>query len=122
MHARRTALQARLDELGAMFGAGEIDSGQLRSGTAELRGRLGEIDRILADAAATSPAVHLLDGDPDELETRWAALSPDMKGKIVDELMTVTVMPTPRGTKAVTGIGHRRYVVDRRLVALEPKV
>ena len=57
LHARRTALQSRLDELGTVFGAGEIDSGQLRSGTAELRGRLGEIDRILAEAAATGPAV-----------------------------------------------------------------
>ena len=123
LHARRTALQSRLDELGTMFGAGEIDSGQLRSGTAELRGRLGEIDRILAEAAATSPAVHLLDGDPDELETRWAALPPDMKGKIVDELMTVTIKPTPRGTKAVTRDRDTgRYVVDLDYVDIKPKV
>ena len=59
------------------------------------------IDQVLADAAATSPAVQLLDGDPDELENRWDALSPDIKGKIVDELITVTVLPTPRGVKGV---------------------
>jgi site-specific DNA recombinase len=116
LHARRTALQSRLDELGAMFGRGEIDAGQLRSGTAEIRGRVGGIDRTLAAAAATSPAARLLEGGPDdELGARWAVLPPDMKGKIVDELMTVTVLPTPHGTRGV----NRDRDTGRRVVNLE---
>jgi DNA invertase Pin-like site-specific DNA recombinase len=118
LHGRRVALQSRLDELAAMFGAGEIDAGQLRTGTAELRGRIGEIDRILAEAAATSPTIHLLDGDPDELETRWEALPPDLKGKIVDELMTVIVKPMPRGARGV----DRDGVVNLDYVDILPKV
>jgi hypothetical protein len=123
MHAQRAALQSRMDELARMFGAGEIDAAQLRSGTIELRGRIGEIDRTLADTAAASPAIHLLDGDPDELQTRWAALSPDMRGKIIDELMTVVVHPTPRGVHGVrinrdTG----RHVVNLDYLDIKPKV
>jgi site-specific DNA recombinase len=118
LHAQREALQSRLDELARMFGAAEIDGNQLRSGTAELRGRLGEIDRVLADAAATSPAVQLLDGDPDDLETRWTALAPDMQGKIIDELATVTVLPTPRGVKGV----DRDRIINTEYVRIEPKV
>ena len=122
MHAQRTALQARLDELARMFAAAEIDASQLRSGTADLRAQLAGVDRVLADAAASSPAIHLLDGDPDELETRWAALSADVKGKIVDELMTVTVLPTPRGVKAVTRDRDTgRYVVDLDYLDIKPK-
>jgi site-specific DNA recombinase len=36
----------------------------------------------------------------------WKALTPDLKGKIVDELMVVTVLPSPRGTKGF----HPEYV------------
>jgi DNA invertase Pin-like site-specific DNA recombinase len=123
MHSQRAGLQSRMDELARMFGAGEIDAAQLRSGTAELRSRLGEIDRILADAATASPAIHLLDSDREELQTRWAALSPDMRGKIVDELMTVVVRPTPRGVHGVridrdTGA----HVVNLDYVDIKPKV
>jgi DNA invertase Pin-like site-specific DNA recombinase len=123
MRSQRAALQSRMDELARMFGAGDIDAAQLRSGTIELRARLGDIDRILSDTAAVSPAIHLLDGDPDELQTRWEALSPDMRGKIVDELMTVIVHPTPRGIKGVridrdTG----RHIVNLDYLDIKPKV
>ena len=123
MHAQRAALQARMDELARMFAAAEIDASQLRSGTADLRAQIAGLDRVLADAAAASPAVQLLDGDLDELENRWDALSPDLKGKIVDELMTVTVLPTPRGVKGVTvdrDTGAR--IVNLDYVDIKPKV
>ena len=102
LHSRRAALQARLDELARMFAHAQIDASQLLSGTEDLRAQIAGVDSVLADAAATSPAVQLLDGDPDELETRWHTCTPDIKGKIVDELMAVTVLPTPPGVKGVT--------------------
>jgi hypothetical protein len=37
LHTRRAALGARLDDLAAMFAAGDIDGNQLRRGTNELR-------------------------------------------------------------------------------------
>jgi site-specific DNA recombinase len=117
-HARRVGLQSRLEELGAMFGRGEIDSGQLRAGSAELRARIAELDRMLAEATATSPAVHLLDGDSDDVDERWAALPPDTKGKVIDQLMIVTVKPTPRGVRGV----DRDGVVNPEYLDIVPKI
>jgi site-specific DNA recombinase len=117
LHGRRAALQARLDELARMFAAADIDASQLRSGTADLRTQIAGVDALLAEAAATSPAVVLLDGDPDQLHERWAATSPDIRGKIVDQLMIVTVMPT-RGAKGV----DRDGVIIPDYVNITPKV
>lgn len=123
LHASRTALGSRMDELAAMFACGEIDASQLRAGTAEHRARIGEIDAVLAEHTRTSPAAQLLDGEPDQIEKRWAALSADLKGKVVAELMTVTVLPTPRGVKGVVRdreTGQR--VLNLNYVSIDPKV
>jgi site-specific DNA recombinase len=102
LHTRRAALQARLDDLAAMFAEGAIDGSQLRRGTSELRTQLAGIDNQLAELARRNPVADLLADGQDAVEERWAASSPDMKGKIVNELMNVTVLPTPRGVKGVS--------------------
>ena len=51
------------------------------------------IERYLA-----SPVADLVAAG-DALETRWDGLTADLKGKVVDELMTVTILKAPRGTK-----------------------
>jgi site-specific DNA recombinase len=99
LHTRRAALQARLDDLAAMFAEGAIDASQLRRGTSELRVQIAGVDSVLAEATRTSPVAKLLTEGPDNVEKHWAWSSPDLKGKIIDELMTVTVMPAPRGVK-----------------------
>jgi site-specific DNA recombinase len=101
LHTRRAALQARADDLAAMFAEGAIDASQLRRGTSELRTQLTSIDNQLAELARRNPVADLLDAG-EAVEKRWTALSPDMRGKIVNELMTVTVLPTPRGVKGVS--------------------
>jgi hypothetical protein len=102
-HARRTALQSRLDELAGLFAEGAIDASQLRRGTNDLRPQLAAVDKALADAARTSPALNLVnkaDGDPDKLAEYWSQSSADIKGKIINEMMTVAVNPSPsRGTR-----------------------
>jgi hypothetical protein len=99
LRTRRAALTARADELARMFAAGAIDGSQLGSGTAGLRTQIAEVDRVLAGLAASSPALVLLDGDPDELIDRWQASPPDIKGKIIAELCAVTVLPCPPGLR-----------------------
>jgi len=112
-----------MNQLSAMFAAGDIDAGQLKTGTAEFKRQAAGIDTVLAEQVRTSPAAKLLDGGTDELENRWAALSPDMRGKIVDELMTVTVLPTPRGVKGVTrNRDTGAQVVNLDYVRIEPKL
>lgn len=71
----------------------------MRRGTGDLRTQIAGVDSVLADAARTSPVAGLLADGRDNVKEHWERLSADMRGKIVDELMTVTVMPAPRGVK-----------------------
>jgi site-specific DNA recombinase len=98
LHTSRTALQARLDDLAAMFAEGAIDASQLRRGTTELRAQLADVDNTLAELSRRSPVSDLLTAGK-QLRKRWDALSPDMKGKVVSEIMTVTVQPARRGMR-----------------------
>ncbi len=91
LYSRRAALQARLDELAAMFADGAIDGSQLRRGTSDLRTQLAGVDSVLAELARTSPTAKLLADDGDDITRSWRQSSPDIKGKIIEELMTVTV-------------------------------
>ncbi|ORA68296.1 recombinase [Mycolicibacterium elephantis] len=96
--SRRDGYRARLDELAAMFAAGDIDAGQLKSGTTELRRKLDRVDAELAAARASSVLADLvLSGD--DLRDTWAAIPPGGKGKVIDALMTVTIEPTRRGRR-----------------------
>jgi site-specific DNA recombinase len=110
LQTQRAGLQARLDERAAMFAEGAIDASQLRRGTSDLRVQLAGIDKTLADLARTSPVADLLAAG-DKAPERWATLSADMKGKVVDEMMVVTVNKAPRGGK---GFNHELVDFDWR--------
>ncbi|WP_236739914.1 recombinase family protein [Mycobacteroides abscessus] len=99
LQGQRAGLDARLVELAGLFAEGAIDGPQLKRGTTELRSRLAVLDAQLADLARINPVADLL-GAGDRLAEKWAALSPDMQGKVVSELMSVTILPAPRGRRA----------------------
>ena len=73
LHTRRAALGARLDELAAMFAAGEIDASQLRRGTNDLRAQLAGVDQVLAELSRRSPVADLLAAE-DKLREYWDRL------------------------------------------------
>ena len=98
LHTRRAALQARLDDLAAMFAAGTIEGSQLQRGTSDLRKQLSGVDTVLAELSRSSPVVDLLAADGD-LQEKWDRLTPDLKGKVLQEICTVTVQPAPRGSR-----------------------
>jgi DNA invertase Pin-like site-specific DNA recombinase len=95
LQSQRDALQARMDKLARMHVAGDIDDSQLRSGTIEHRAQRDAIDKVLGKVARRSPAAGMLAAD--DPRAYWDGCSPDLRGKIVDEIMTVTVKPAPRG-------------------------
>ncbi|MDC8981241.1 recombinase family protein [Mycobacterium marinum] len=101
LHAERAALQVRLDELAALFADGAITGPQLKRGTAELNRAVTALDADLAAATQGSPLAALADASNDraELEKIWAAISPDIRGKIIDRVVIVTVNPSPRGLR-----------------------
>jgi hypothetical protein len=108
LYAQRSALQARLDELAAMFAEGAIDGSQLRTGTAQLRTQLAGVDSVLSDLARTSPVAKLLEAN-EKLEEAWAASAADIKGKIIDELMVVTV---DKATRKGPGLDPNRIRIE----------
>lgn len=94
--AEQAALADRRDQLGALFAAGDIDRGQLTAGTAEVRRRLDAVERKLAAARQQSPALDLvLAGD--DLKARWGELPAEVRGAVIDELVTVTILPSKPG-------------------------
>jgi site-specific DNA recombinase len=97
LRIRRTALVAQKDELATLFTDGVLDAPGVRRESAKLMQKIAGIDTALAEAARRNPAADLFKDGPELVETRWAALSPDLKGKIIDEVCTVTVNPSPRG-------------------------
>jgi DNA invertase Pin-like site-specific DNA recombinase len=95
LHAKREALRARLNQLADMLDSDDIDIEQFQRLTRRTRQRLADVDGQLADLARRNPVTDLLTAGK-AVEKRWAALSPDMRGKVVSEIMTVTVRPSSR--------------------------
>jgi site-specific DNA recombinase len=95
LHAERDALQARMDELARKFTRDEITGSQLTSGTAEYKTQLAGINQVLGAMSQRGPAAGMLAAD--DPRAYWEGCSPDIRGKIVDDIMTVTVLPAPRG-------------------------
>ena len=44
----------------------------------------------------TSPAASLLAAG-EELRARWDEMAPTVKGQVVEEIVTVTILPSPKG-------------------------
>jgi DNA invertase Pin-like site-specific DNA recombinase len=98
LHRKRDGLRSRLDALSLMFAAGDIDALQLKKGSDELRRRLDNVEAQLAAARAASAMANVvLAGD--DLTEVWASCGPAVRGKVIDALMTVTVLPAARGRK-----------------------
>ena len=97
LRARRAALMAQKDELATLFADGVLDGPAVRRESGKLANKIGALDATLAELARRSPLAELLSDGVDTLDERWAAASPDIKGKILDELVTVVVNPAPKG-------------------------
>lgn len=98
LQGKRDGYRARLDELGSLFADGSIDGQQLKRATADLREKLDAVDAELAVARQSSVlADFVLAGE--DLRRVWTETSPDLRGKVIDALMTVTVLPAGRGRR-----------------------
>ena len=97
LRARRSALIAQKDELAAMFTDGVLDGPAVRRESAKLGSKIADIDKQLAESVRRNPVLDLLAEGAEKVEERWAAASPDRKGKLIDELFTVVVNPAPKG-------------------------
>jgi site-specific DNA recombinase len=109
LQRNRDGLQERLDELAAMFAEGALDGTQLKAGTAVLRDKLTAADAQVARARSSSVLADLvLSGD--DLVSAWGTTSIDVRGKVVNALMTVTVLKAPRGRQPGGEYFNPQYV------------
>jgi site-specific DNA recombinase len=99
----KSKLQETLDNLDDQQMAGDIDAQEHHRRTKRLNEKHGpaieKLTKQIDAASATSPALHLLgqaDGDHDKLLELWNVAPPAVRGAIIDELMTVTVLDSRR--------------------------
>ena len=111
LRTKRDGLAARRTGLARLFAEGLLDGDAVREESEKLTAKITGIDAVLSEAARRSTAATLLVDGPEEVQRHWEAASPDIKGKVIAELMTVTVMPAPRG--------HRTF--DPSLIRIEPR-
>lgn len=97
MRTRRAGLAARKDELATLFTDGVLDGPSVRREAAKLSAKIANIDAALAELARRNPVAELVKDGPDAVEAHWEAMTPDMQGKIIDEVCSVVVHPSPRG-------------------------
>ena len=97
LRARREGLQARKDELAALFAAGAVDGSQLSRGSSDLQRDIDSVERELAAARQESPLADAVESA--DIAAYWTNASADTRSKIIDALMNVTVLPTGAGNK-----------------------
>src|SRR5690606_8773418 len=108
LRLEQAALRQRLDSLAEMFAAGEIDGRQLATASATMKAKIAEMDSTLAAAGMRSPLAELEGRD---IRTAWFGAQPGgsdglslgSRRAIVDALLTVTVLPAPKGRR-VSGV------------------
>ncbi|WP_299572975.1 recombinase family protein [uncultured Williamsia sp.] len=109
LQIERDALQARKNELSEMFGDGYIDGQQMRRGSTAIQTKIDRLDKVLMAARQSSPLADLLSSD--DIADRWAAMSADVRNKIIDSLMTVTINPLGSGRRAPDGLVVERVEI-----------
>ena len=106
----------------ALFAAGDIDGRQLKRGSTELRAALGNVDARLAAARASSAVANLVlaGGRPARHLGGATEAALNVRGKVINALMTVTVLAGVRGRKP-GGAPLRPLADPDRLEGLTPE-
>jgi hypothetical protein len=102
LHTEAAAIGQRLTDLSAAFAEGAVTLAQLRTGTGTLRARLTEIDDTLTAAARVNPLVgqpHIAEIWYGTTAERCDGLDLGRRRAVLATLLTVTVLPTSRGTR-----------------------
>ncbi len=97
LRTEATELRARRDELAVLLAEGLLSAAAVREQAGALRIRLKAIESTLTAAAGASPAAVL--ASTDDVQRTWEALGVNARRQVVDELMTVTLLPAGKGVR-----------------------
>ncbi|WP_280442177.1 recombinase family protein [Nocardia brasiliensis] len=108
--------RSRLDELSSLFADNRITAAQLTTGSERLRARVDQIEREMANVAQVGPIAEFM--TVESVERHWFGTLPDRsdglsltkRRAVIDELLSVTVLP-----------GRRAHLFDPKLVDLSWK-
>ncbi|MEV4239664.1 recombinase family protein [Nocardia sp. NPDC049737] len=115
LRLEQAALRQRLDSLADLFAAGEIDARQLSTASATLKAKVSEIDSALASLGMRSPLAEL---EGQDIRSTWFGKQPDRsdglslghRRAIVDMLLSVTVLPAPKGRRVSGAYFSPEYI------------
>ena len=104
----RDGLPNRLEALAQIFAAGEVNAHPPKARTTQVRYDLAaridaaltvqtQWDRLAKSLGADDLRTRWEKIDADDLRTRWGKISADRRGTVIAQLMTVTILPSPRG-------------------------
>jgi DNA invertase Pin-like site-specific DNA recombinase len=95
LRAQSQAARARLDEIAAMFGDGELTRGAYLTARAHAQERLTRAETAMADAGRLSVLGPLVAAE--DVRAKWDGLDLDRQRAVIDALMTVTAHSPGRG-------------------------
>lgn len=102
-------LELRKNELAVMFAEGSLSAGQLTASTEKINQSSAILAGQISELQTNNPLASLiLKGD--DLTERWGKLSPAQKAKVVDSLVTVTILPAKRGGS----FDHEAIKIERK--------
>ena len=97
LQAEADAARQALEVLAETFAVGGMPASAFRAGTEKAQARLVEVEAAMAQAAAGSPLLDLVQSV--DAAAAWDGLTLARQRGIVDALMTVTIDRTSRGSK-----------------------
>lgn len=117
LHARRAALEAELEDWRRLAEAGGVTPPSFARAEKGILDRLRDVDASIADATRGSALEGIADApDPGAV---WAKLDLERRRAVVDELVTVTILPAPKGRRPGWKPGLPYF--DPATVKVEPK-
>jgi DNA invertase Pin-like site-specific DNA recombinase len=117
LHTRRAALDAELEDWRRLAEAGEVTPPSFARAEKGILERLRAIDASVAEASRSS-ALEGIAGTPDPAAV-WERLDLDRRRAVVAELVTVTILPAPKGRRPGWKPGSPYF--DPETVKVEPK-
>jgi site-specific DNA recombinase len=117
LHIRRSALEAELEDWRRLAEAGEVSPPSFARAEKGILERLREVDATIADASRGSALEGIADA-PDPAGV-WAELDLDRRRAVVDELVTVEVLPARKGRRPGWKPGEPYF--DPDTVRITPK-
>lgn len=106
LRIERAVVSERIDGLAALYAEGVLDGDGVKHESVKLRGRLNEIDALLTPRS-TNPGLTVVQAD--DVEAAWHALDTARQRIILNEVLTVTILPSKRGAK-----GFDKKLIDVR--------